>query len=529
MKYREIVVAGKNDLKDGEMKAVSAEGAEVLLSRIEGKFYAVAAFCTHYGAPLETGLLNGDRIVCPWHHACFSAKTGNLLEPPARNALESYRVKIEGDNVIVLLPGEPAGSRLPKMAARDKGDRRTFAILGAGAAGNAAAQAMREAGFSGRIVMITYENRSPYDRPNVSKDYLEGTAQPEWMPLRPDDFYEEHGIELLLNNKVMEADIAGKTIKFADGSTLEYDSLLLASGGVPRKLNVPGADLPGVFTLRSFDDADKIISAAGKASRVAIIGASFIGMEAAYSLRQRKLNVTVIAPETVPFERVFGKEIGKLFQKLHEERGVKFKLNAGVKQFEGEKSLEAVLLSNGKHIEADLAVVGIGVKPATDFLRGIRREPDGSIRVDRFFRAGESVFAAGDIATHPHPHGGTALRIEHWRTAEQQGRIAALNMAGKKTAYNSVPFFWTVQAGLHLRYAGHASDWDEIIIHGEVSAQNFIAFYVKDNRVQAAAASQRDKELCAVEELLRLNKMPAADSLRNQSVGLLTMLSGILW
>jgi len=526
MKYKEVAIAKKSGLKDGEMKAFSADGTEILLSRINGEFFALAAHCTHYGAPLETGLLNGERIVCPWHHACFNAKTGNLLEPPARDALERYEVKIEGDDIIVRLPEEPAGSRMPEMVRRDKNDRRTFVILGAGASGNAAAQALREAGFAGRIVMVTYENRIPYDRPNVSKDYLQGTAEPEWMPLRPEDFYEEHDIELMRETEVIEADIAEKTVKLSSGERLKYDSILLALGGTSRTLNIPGADLKNVFTLRSFDDADRIIAAAKKASKIAIVGASFIGMETAFSLRGREKDVTMIGLEAVPFERVFGEEIGRMFQKLHEENGVKFKLNTAVERFDGDESVQAVALKNGDRVEADLVIVGVGVKPATDVLRGIDLEPDGSVKVDRYFHAGNNVFAAGDIATFPDWHTGQGIRIEHWRTAEQQGRIAAFNMAGKKTAYESVPFFWTVQAGLHLRYVGHAADWDEIILHGDVSQQNFIVFYVKNNQVHAAAACQRDKELCAVEELMRLKKMPPPAKLRDKSVDLFQMLMG---
>ena len=528
MNYRETVIAHINELKDGEMKRVSIDGTDVLLSRINGNFYAVGASCTHYGAPLDLGILNGERIVCPWHHACFNAKTGDLLEPPARDALPQYGIRIDGDDVIVKLPEKVEDKRIPKMVKYDpQSDGRIFIIIGAGAAGNAAAQALREEGFKGHIIMITYENRVPYDRPNLSKEYLQGKAEDEWMPLRSEEFYNEYGIESMLRKEVTHVDTSSKTVSFDSGETLKYDKLLIATGGKPRTLNVPGAELKNILTLRSYDDSDEIIKASENASRVAVVGASFIGMETAFSLTERKLQVTVIAPESVPFERVFGKEIGKLFQKQQEDNGATFKLGVAVTKFEGDGKVEAVVLENGERVEADLVVVGIGVKPATDFLKGIDLESDGSIKVNQYFCAAQDVYAAGDIARFPDWRTGEYIRIEHWRTAEQQGRIAAHNMVGKETPYNSVPFFWTAQAGLNFRYVGHVKDWDNLIIEGDVSSKEFIAFYVKNNQILAAAGNKRDKEMAAVEELMRLKKMPAPEALKDTSVDLMEIIKKI--
>lgn len=522
MNYKEAVIANINDFKDGEMKRVSVEGTEVLASRIEGNFYATGAFCPHYGAPLETGILNGERIICPWHHACFNAKTGDLLEPPSRDALARYEVRIDGGDVIVRIPEEVQNSRIPTMVKYDpQSDSRAFVIIGAGAAGNAATQALREDAFKGRIVMITHENRTPYDRPNLSKEYLQGKAEDDWIPLRSEEFYDKYGIELMRQKRVTQVDFSSKTVSLDKGETLKYDKLLVATGGKARTLGVPGVKLKNIFTLRSYDDSDEIIKASKNTSRVVVIGASFIGMETAFSLTERKLSVTVIAPESVPFERVFGKEIGKMFQKQHEESGVTFRLNASISKFEGNDRVEAVVLENGERVEADLVVIGIGVKPATDFLKGIDLNPDGSLKVDQYFQAAKDVYAAGDIASFPDWRTGEYMRIEHWRTAEQQGRIAAHNMAGKKTAYNSVPFFWTTQSGLNLRYVGHVKNWDDIIIHGDLSSIEFIAFYVKNNRVLAAAGNKRDKEIAAIEELMRLNKLLTPEELENNRVDLL--------
>ena len=521
MNYRETVIANANELKEGEMTRVSIDGTNVLLSNINGNFYAVGAFCTHYGAPLDMGILSGERIACPWHHACFNAKTGDLLEPPARDALPQYEIRIDGEDVIIKLPEKVEDRRIPKMVRHDpQSDDRTFIIIGAGAAGNAAAQALRENGFQGRISMITYENRIPYDRPNLSKDYLQGKAEDEWMPLRSEEFYDDYGIELMRQKKVTRVDTTSKTISLDSGETLKYDKLLVATGGKARTLNVPGVKLRNIFTLRSYDDSDEIIEASENASRVAIVGASFIGMETAFSLTERKLPVTVIAPGSVPFEQVFGGEIGKMFQRQQEENGVIFKLGVAVARFEGDGKVEAVVLENGEQIEADLVVVGVGVKPATDFLKGIDLESDGSIKVNKYFRAAQDLYAAGDIALFPDWRTGEYIRIEHWRTAEQQGRIAAHSMVGKEMPYNGLPFFWTTQAGLNFRYVGHVKDWDNLIIKGDVSSREFVAFYVKNNQILAAAGNKRDKEMAAIEELMRLKKMPTLEALQDNSFDL---------
>jgi NADPH-dependent 2,4-dienoyl-CoA reductase/sulfur reductase-like enzyme/nitrite reductase/ring-hydroxylating ferredoxin subunit len=524
MHSNEAVIAKVGDLKNGEMKAFNVKTVDILLSKINDTFHAVAAFCTHYGAPLEDGVLSGDRIVCPWHHACFNAKSGDLLEPPARDALPSYEVRIDGDNVVVKLPDKIDSNREPNMAEQDlQKESRTYVILGAGAAGNAAAQTLRQDGFQGRIVMITYENRGPYDRPNLSKDYLQGEAEPEWMPLRSEDFYADQNIELIFNKKVILVNVRDKRIVFSDKESFQYDKLLIATGGVARSLVTPGSDLKNIFTLRSFDDADRIIKASENASNAVIVGASFIGLETADSLRHRDIDVTVVAPETMPFEHVFGSEIGSLFRELHEKNGVKFKLGQSVSKFEGTGNVEAVILGNGDRIDADLVIVGIGVKPATDFSESIEREKDGSIKVDQYLHADDDIYAAGDIATFPYWYSGSDIRIEHWRTAEQQGRIVAHNMAGKKTAYESIPFFWTVQAGITLRYVGHAKTWDEIVVNGSIQDKNFIAYYVKNNQVQAAAGCNRNHDMAAIEELMRLKKMLSPDKLKSGSIDLVSL------
>lgn len=524
MDYKDVTVAKTSELANGEMKQVSANGAEILLSCVGGNFHALGAHCPHYGAPLVEGVLSGERIICPWHHACFNVRTGDLVEPPAFDALPRYEVKIENDQVIVRVPDVASDRRTPWMTKRDKKDERVFVIAGGGAAGYAAAQTLREDGFTGRLLLITRENHLPYDRPNLSKEYLQGNAEPAWLPLRSDDFFPEHDIEAIKGKEIKRIDATKKTVTFAGGEALHCDALLVATGGEPRKLPFQLESQENVFLLRSYDDSGAIIATAEKEKRAIVIGASFIGMEVASSLMARGCDVTIVAPDDVPFEKILGTEIGRLFQDVHEEKGVKFKLGVSVAGFTGSEKVTAVILENAERLTADLVVVGVGVKPATDFLEGVTLHRDGGVIVDEHMRAADGVYAAGDIAYFPNPITGERQRIEHWRTAMQQGRVAAHNMAGKEISYDGVAFFWTRQFDVGLLYVGHAKQWDEIIYQGDVSARDFLAFYTKQNRVLAVAGMNRDPEMAAIEELMRLDRMPRADQLKDGSTNFLELL-----
>ena len=519
MNDKGIAVAKLAEIKDGQMKEVSVDGTKVLLARVGDNCYALGAHCTHYGAPLVKGILSGDRIVCPWHHACFDVRTGNLEEPPAFDSLPRFDVTVEKDEIFVRLPEVVTDRRTPKMAKRDVLDQGTFVILGGGAAGYMAAQTLREDGFTGRLVMITRESRLPYDRPNLSKDYLAGHADPEWMPLRPDDFFEEHAIEVLREKEATSVDAARKTITFSDGEKLPYDSLLIATGGIPRRLPFQTEAQENVFLLRSFSDSDLIIAAAEKGNRAIVIGASFIGMETAASLQSRGCDVNVIAPDEVPFQKILGTEIGRIFKDIHERKGVSFRLGASVASFDGSEKVEAVLLEGGERVEADFVVVGVGVKPAADFLQGVELHKDGGVITNKYLEIGDSIYAAGDITHFPDPRTGEMTRIEHWRTALQQGRTAAHNMAGNRTAYTAVPFFWTKQFGKSLRYVGHAKDWDKIIFQGDVDKHDFLAFYVKDNTILAVAGMNRDRDMAIWEERIRKDGILSPDQLSDGREG----------
>jgi apoptosis-inducing factor 3 len=528
MSYKNVKVGRVEDFKRGEMKSVSVgENQEVLIININDELSALGAHCTHYSAPLIDGILSNDTIICPLHHACFNAKTGKLIEPPAADDLPSFKVIIENDNVIVKVPDEFPFNKIPEMSERDEDITENYVIIGGGAAGYAAAQAMREAEYKGKITIITEENRTPYDRPNLSKDYLQGTAQEEWMPLRSDDFYSQYSIEFMFDMKVNKLNIKEKKISFEKGEDLPFTKLLIATGGIPRQLDIPGSELNNIFYLRGFASSDNIIEAAKNSKEAVIIGSSFIGMESAFSMTERGIKVTVISPDEIPFEQTLGKEIGELLKTLHEKGGVTFKLKSSVKGFEGKGKVESVVLDNGEKVKADFVIVGIGVKPATDFIDGLVKASDRGIKVDKTFWAAEDIYAAGDIAVFPFGESGEYIRIEHWRTALQQGRIAGFSMAGKKIEYESIPFFWTHQAGLNIRYTGHAKNWDDIIYWGEVSSQEFIAFYVKNNKITAAAGSNKDKEIDALELLMKAEKMPSPLEIKEKKVDITALLKTI--
>jgi len=506
-------VASTRDLADGQMTTVLVGGKKVLMARVDGRFYATAARCPHWGGPLPEGTLHGPRLLCPLHKATFDVRNGDLLEPPALDGIAAFRVRVAGDDVYVDRSEEPRRGRTMPMYACDlDADAREFVIIGAGAAAAAAAEALRQECFVGRILLISPEDRWPYDRPNLSKDFLAGELEVKWLPLRSPEFYEEHTIERLVG-RVTRLDVASHTITLDDGTSLTPDAVLVASGARPRRLDVPGAGLPGVFTLRSQEDAEKLAAAAAGARRAVVIGASFIGMEAAASLVRRGLEVTVVGHEATPFARLLGEDVGRVVQARHAEHGTRFALGRGVVRFVGDSAIRAVKLDDGASLEADLVVVGVGVRPETDFVAGVELDRDGGLPVDEQLSVAPGVWAAGDVARYREPHTGRHMRIEHWRLAEQQGRAAARAMAGRGEPFTGVPFFWTQHFDLELGYAGAGLGWEEVVVVGDLAAGDFTAFFAKADRLLAACGTQRD-ELGAFVELMRVGALPAVGDLR---------------
>ena len=520
MAYTEEVVAQIDDLKNGEMKQVVVGETDVLLARHENTYYALHAYCSHYGAPLSEGAFSDGRIVCPWHHSCYNVATGDQIEPPGLDSLEAYHVAIEGEDIVVRVPDESSGHRVVDLSRRNAQDTRTIIVLGGGAAGEYAAEALRQHGFEGQLLMITKEAETPYDRPNCSKEYLMGEAPDEWMFLRSPDFYDNLDIERLHETTVSEVDAVSRTITLEDGERLAFDGIVLCTGGIPNSLDVPGSELEGIYTLRSLVDSAEIMQAGRSSINAVVVGASFIGMEVAYSLKELGVEeVTVVAPEKVPFARPLGERIGMMVKDIHEENEVRFRLGQTVKAFQGDGLIQRVVLDDESIIDADLVVVGIGVRPATDFIKGLDMADDGSILVDETLQAAPDVYAGGDIARFPDWRNGSSIRVEHWRLACQHGRLAGSNLAWSfsgdpRRPYRGVPFFWTVHFGTSIRYVGHIDSWDEIIYHGSPEDRKFIAFYVKGDDVLAAAGTGCDTEMSAIEELMRRERMPTIVDLK---------------
>eukprot|EP00161_Ancyromonas_sigmoides_P023159 TRINITY_DN71_c1_g1_i2.p2 TRINITY_DN71_c1_g1~~TRINITY_DN71_c1_g1_i2.p2 ORF type:complete len:550 (-),score=231.04 TRINITY_DN71_c1_g1_i2:41-1690(-) len=537
------------------MREFTVEGSKVLLARTsDGAWRATSSKCTHYGAPLVKGTLQGDRVLCPWHGACFDLATGDVEDAPAIDGLHTFTVTVEGGRVLVsgvaatlaaaaaTGDGSTATKRVPGMCGKrgkaqqppggaSSGD--TFVILGGGAAGAVAAETLRQEGFGGRVVLVCQEEHLPYDRVKLSKNLSVAAAS---IALRPAEFYARHGIEIMLGTTATAVDAGARTVTTDRGGVIPYTKLLIATGGHARQLTMsPGYDLGGIHTLRVPSDAHAINALAdANPATVVVVGSSFIGMEAAACLKQAKkiARVVVVGMETVPFERVLGAEIGAAMQRLHEDRGIEFRMQSTVKEFRAgtgadSGSVRQVVLSGGEVIDCDFCVVGAGIICATDYLKasGFETERDGSLIVDDKLRiakgkAGESgdVFAAGDVARFPYAGAdGSLIRIEHWDVAQQQGRVAARNMLGGNAAYETVPFFWTAQFGKSLRYAGNCMAPTDIIIKGSLDDLEFVAYYVCGGRVTAVATMGADPVAVAASELLRQGKMPSVASVKRSS------------
>lgn len=523
MADKEIKVAGIQELKDGQTKKIALEDRNILLCRVKGVFHAVGCACPHHGGPLDEGALHEDRLVCPWHHAVFSAKTGDAIEPPSLDRLPQYEVKTRGGDVYVVVADDmPATKRFPESVKPDTGrDGRVFVIVGAGAAGGAAAEALRQNGFQGRVVMITRESLPTYDRTVLSKSYLATGDSKGLIPIRNAAFYSRRGIEFLPEKTVSKVVPGNRVVEFSDGESLQFDKLLLATGGNPRSINVPGSDLKGIHSLRTPADADAIIASCKDARKAVVVGASFIGMEAAPGLLKRGLEVDVVGPEAVPFARILGSEIGLLIRKEHEKAGVRFHLGRKLREFKGEGRVQKVVLDDGTELDADLVVLGIGVSPSTSWLEETLRNPDGGLNVNagmELLGFEGLIYAAGDIACYPDPLHGNPIRVEHWRVAQQQGRRAAESMCGKNNPEKIIPFFWSRQEAINLSYVGNAREWDEIHFSGDLAKKKFLAFYIKDGKVRAVLGVGREKEMMALAESARLGYLPELDYVRDLSI-----------
>ena len=475
------------DLTDGSMLQGHAKGEPILVARRGDGYFAIGAICTHYGAPLATGIIVDDTVRCPWHHACFSLRTGEALRAPALDRVTCWKVETRDGKLFV---GNKAPEKKPQAAGSAKMPENVV-IVGGGAAGNAAAEMLRREGYRGGLTLLSADDSVPYDRPTLSKDFLSGSVGEKMIPLRSKDFYRKHEVELLLKTRVEAIDPRNKAVRLADGKQRKFDALLLATGAEPVKLKVPGADLAHVCYLRSQSDCRTIIAKAGKAKRIVLVGASFIAMEVASSLIQRKLEVHIVAPEAVPMATVLGPQVGEYLRRLHERNGVVFHLQQSVVAIDERK----VTLKDGHTVSAGLVVIGIGVKPLVDLAERAGIKTDRGVLVNEHLETSvPGIFAAGDITRWPDPLTGDNIRVEHWVVAERQGQTAARNILGRPERFEAVPFFWTSQFDFTLNYIGHAEKWDKLDLEGSIEDQNCKLSFQRAGKTLAVATVGRDRE-----------------------------------
>ena len=491
----------EENIPDGGIVGGHVGDEAVLIARRGDEFFAIGATCSHYSGPLAEGLMVGDTVRCPWHHARFCLRTGEAIAAPAFNPMSCWRTEKRDGKVFVreridATERPKAGSRSSAAAKPER-----IVILGGGAAGFAAAEMLRREGFSGALTLISADADAPYDRPNCSKDYLAGNAPEDWMPLRPAEFYQDAAIELRLGTEVKGIDSKGRQVALVSGDTVAFDKLLLATGAEPVRLDIPGAREPHVHVLRSLADSRAIIAKAKTARHAVVIGASFIGLEAAAALRARDIEVHVVAPERRPLERVLGAEYGDMIRALHEEHGVVFHLEDTVSEIAGHD----VNLKSGGRLAADLVVVGVGVRPRLQLAESAGLKIDRGVVVNEYLETGvPGIFAAGDIARWPDPHSGDNIRIEHWVVAERQGQTAARNMLGQRRRFTEVPFFWSQHYDVPINYVGHAEKWDDLQIEGDIKARDCLVRYRRGGKVLAVASVYRDLDSLKAELAMEL-------------------------
>jgi apoptosis-inducing factor 3 len=477
-----------NDVPSGAIVRGVVDSEDAILVRRGDDFFFVGAQCSHYHGELADGLIVGDTVRCPLHHACFSLRTGTALKAPALDPIACWRAERVGDRVMARekLKQQNAATL---MVAPAHSAPACVVILGGGAAGLAAADMLRRENYPGPIAMISSDDSAPYDRPNLSKDFLTGNAPADWIPLRGPDWYQDKKIDLMLNATAAQIDPKQGRVLLADGRSVNFGALLLAVGADPVHLDIPSAgNLPRLY-LRSFSDSRAIVAAAASAKRVVVVGSSFIGLEVAASLRQRGAEVHVVSSDTVPLLRVMGAEIGGFVRKLHETQGVTFHLGTSVARIDG----DLVFLQNGSSLSADLMVLGVGVRPNLQLAQQAGLAIDRGISVDEFLQTSvQGIYAAGDVARWPDAHSKERIRVEHWVVAEQQGQTAARNMLGARQPFASVPFFWSQHYDVTINYSGHAESWDAIDVDGSLEARNCTVKYRRGDRTLAVVTIGRD-------------------------------------
>lgn len=495
-----------DDLSDGAILTGHANGEPVVVVRTGGEVFALDANCTHYGVPLGGGIVVDGTIRCPAHHSRFDLRTGQAVAAPALRQTRCWNAEVRDGRVFVTGKREAA----PAAAAASSADApRSVVIIGAGAAGSACAEMLRRLGFAGTVTMIDATADGPVDRPNLSKDYLAGNAPEEWIPLFPPEWYAENRVDLVLGSRANAIDVEARRVRLMNGKTYDYDALLIATGSEPVRLPVSQREVPHLFYLRTLADSRAIIKAAEGAKKAVVVGSSFIGLEVAASLRARGLDVDVVSQEPLPLANVLGPELGWAIQRLHQDHGVTFHLKDGVAGIGG----KTVALKSGPTLEADLVVVGIGVRPGIALGQWAGLKVEGGIVVDEYLQtSAPGIWAAGDVCRWPDPWTGQRIRSEHWVVGQRQGQTAARNMLGMREAFNAAPFFWSAHYDVTISYVGHAEKWDAIELDGEPREHDCTAVYRKNGKPLAIATIARDRASLRAEAGIEAGDLAAVEA-----------------
>ncbi len=492
------------DVVEGQPLLGHALGEPVMLVKKGAEVFAVGAVCTHYSGPLAEGAVDGDCVTCPWHHARFSLRTGDATAP-AFKSIPCFRVETRGGKVMVTEKRPHERRTLVQVGPTPK----RIVVVGGGAAGHSAVETLRAEGWDGELTLLSADSSAPYDRTNVSKDYLAGNAPEEWMPMRPEEWYREQKVALRLGAQVMALDAAKKRVTLESGEALAFDACLLATGADPVRLSIPGAELPHVSVVRSIADSRAIIARLSSAKTAVVLGASFIGLEVAASLRARGVAVQVVALSR-PLENVLGPAVSAFVQRLHQEHGVTFHLGGSATRI----TPEGVTLWNGATLPADVVVAGIGVRPSLALAESAGLAANRGVRVnERLQTSAPGIWAAGDIARYPEPFTARPVRIEHWVHAQRQGRTAARNMLGRDEAFTEVPFFWSQHYDVPVNYVGHAERFDGVQVKGDLMKRDAVVAYREAGRIAAVVTVGRDGDNLAAERAFAKNDQAALEAL----------------
>jgi 3-phenylpropionate/trans-cinnamate dioxygenase ferredoxin reductase subunit len=509
-----------DDLDAGHGGLVSVDGRQLAVFRDDdGHTYELSPRCTHMGCTVDWND-SARTWDCPCHGSRF-AEDGSVVHGPASEPLE--RLGGTAPTADGTIPAAPAPAVAPGRGTRPA-TTRTAVIVGASLAGATAAATLRDEGFDGEVVLIGSEPTFPYERPPLSKSFLRGESSIQEAMVRPEAFYVDNRIETRFGTTVVGVDAVAKELTLAGGDPVSFDTLLIATGARNRRFPIPGIGLEGVLDLRTLGDAARIRAEMLSGRRVVLAGMGFIGSEVAASLRQRGLDVHVVAGGKAPLDRVLGEDVGRVIEGIHRDHGVEMTFDDQVVGFEGDGRVARVTTAKGLGLDCDFVVLGLGVEPVTAFLEGSGIEVDDGVLVDEHCRANAAgVFAAGDVANHYHPVFGKRIRTEHWNNARQQGRAAALNMMGRETTYDEIHWFWSDQYEHTIQYAGYHREWDDLVIRGSLESRSFAAFYLLAGRVQAVVSVDRPADVQDAMDLIRAGGRTDTAKLRDEAVELASL------